>query len=231
MKRTRFLPEQDIERAALVLAERYCHRFSQPLTPHLPLEELIECVLELSFRVDDLTALFGTADILGATKVDERLILVDMSLDPCEHPEKEGRYRFTLAHEIGHWELHRQSVPTAAQRTLFDTDPLGTILCRASQYDQREWQANQYAAYLLMPASLIRMAWENCTGSVAPAMVPEAQLSTRRWGLGEESAPTLPVVRDMARVFHVSAQAMQIRLQGMGLLTTRAAMSGSLTTG
>lgn len=230
MKRTRFLTEQEIERAALALAERYCHRFSQPLTPHLPLEEMIECVLELSFRFEDLAAFFGTADVLGATRVEAREILVDISLDPCEYPQKEGRYRFTLAHEMGHWELHRRQVTAADQRSLFDTEPAGTILCRAFQYNQREWQANQFAAYLLMPATLIVLAWENYTGSSAPYVVPDGQLSTRRWTLGEESAPSLPIVRDMARVFHVSAQAMQIRLQGMGLLTTRAALSGTLDT-
>ncbi|MBK8008612.1 MAG: ImmA/IrrE family metallo-endopeptidase [Rhizobiales bacterium] len=36
--------------------------------------------------------------------------MIDDSLDPEENPSMLGRYRFTLAHEIGHWRLHRHSV-------------------------------------------------------------------------------------------------------------------------
>ena len=50
-------------------------------------------------------------DILGAIFFDERRIVIDESLDPEENPSKEGRYRFTLAHEGGgHWRLHRRPV-------------------------------------------------------------------------------------------------------------------------
>lgn len=229
MTRSHYILEKTLEQTALVLLERYCHRFTQPMVPCMPLEEVIECLLELSFGFEDMATRFGSADILGATLVDSREILIDMSLDPCEHPEREGRYRFTLAHEIGHWELHRQQVVSRDQRSLFDADPSGTILCRARQSDQREWQANQFAAYALMPTSLVSLAWENCTGSSAPHYVSEAQMTARRWALGDEYVQTLPIAREMAQVFHVSGQAMQIRLQGMGLITTRAATSGTLT--
>ncbi len=57
----------------------------------------------------------GDADTLGAIIFDERRIVIDESLDPEENAFKEGRYRFTLAHEGGgHWRLHR---------SLFAKDP------------------------------------------------------------------------------------------------------------
>jgi len=146
MTRSRYIAEKDLEQKALALLEGYCHRFSRTIVPNMPLEEVIECLLGLSFGFEDMTTRFGSSDILGATIVDSREILIDTSLDPYDHPVREGRYRFTLAHEIGHWVLHRQQVVSRDQRSLFEADPAGTILCRALRYDQREWQANQFAA-------------------------------------------------------------------------------------
>ncbi len=47
--------------------------------------------------------------------------MIDESLDPKKNPAKEGRYRFTLAHEGGHWRLHRH---------LFAKDPAQASLVR-----------------------------------------------------------------------------------------------------
>ena len=56
-------------------------------------------------------------DILGAMFFDEDRIVIDESLDPEENPSKEGRYRFTLAHEGGgHWRLHRLCSPSTRRR-------------------------------------------------------------------------------------------------------------------
>lgn len=62
------------------------------------------------------------ADILGAIFFDQARIIIDESLNPEENPAKEGRYRFTLAHEGGgHWRLHRPLFATnPAQTALFD---------------------------------------------------------------------------------------------------------------
>ena len=51
--------------------------------------------------------------------------MIDESLDPEENPAKEGRYRFTLAHEGGgHWRLHRHLfAKDPAQVTLFEDPP------------------------------------------------------------------------------------------------------------
>jgi hypothetical protein len=48
--------------------------------------------------------------------------VIDESLDPDEKPAKEGRYRYTAAHEVGHWRLHRH---------LFGKDPTQTSLLDA----------------------------------------------------------------------------------------------------
>ena len=47
--------------------------------------------------------MLGIPDVLGALWVNERQIYIDQALDPEEYQGALGRFRFTLAHEIGHW--------------------------------------------------------------------------------------------------------------------------------
>lgn len=68
---------------------------------------------------------------------------------PTSH---EGRRRFTIAHEIGHFVLHQQS---AIDRTTLRKD--FTVWTKASE----EAEANYFAAELLMPAYMFR---EKCVG-------------------------------------------------------------------
>ena len=58
----------------------------------------------------------------------------------------QGRARYTLAHEIGHYILHRQSTivfPRGGYRSV----PI---------FQSSEWQANAFAAALLMPKEFVR---------------------------------------------------------------------------
>ena len=62
----------------------------------------------------------------------------------------ERRRRFTLAHEIGHFMLHRGRIGDGI------TD---NAMYRSTLGDAYEREANQYAAGLLMPARAIRRLW------------------------------------------------------------------------
>ena len=75
--------------------------------PPVPVDEMIELYQGLSLEFHDMQKLFGVGDVHGALWVNERRVGVDASLDPEQHPAKLGRYRFTPAHETGHWRLHR----------------------------------------------------------------------------------------------------------------------------
>jgi len=62
------------------------------------------------------------------------------------------RQRFTLAHEIAHFLLHRQDIGGG----LFDD-----ILYRSSLSDRKEVEANKLASLLIMPDASIRRAKPN----------------------------------------------------------------------
>lgn len=67
-------------------------------------------------------------------------ILVNRSVTP------EGRKRFTIAHELGHYELHRNWLR-------FKVESLREIEC--SWVSQNELEANAFASELLMPRDLV----------------------------------------------------------------------------
>ncbi len=220
-----FLTSQSIERSALGLIAAYEQSFGQIASPPIPIEEIIECHLQLDLRPDNLKSAFGCDDVLGATWIAERKVRVDESLDPTVYPAKEGRYRFTLGHEAGHWELHRPLLEAYAdQGVLFASETQPPVVCRTSaSKEPMEWQADTFAGYLLMPEEMVRRVWREKFGSTDPYLAAaEIAAKSAAWSLGEDRAPTVAVAREMAEVFKVSGQAMQIRLIGLGLIRTQA---------
>jgi len=106
-RRVPFLPDRQIEQEAEVLLAEYGQAHGAVTEPPVPVDEMIELYLGLSLEFYDMQKLFGIGDVYGALWVNERRVGVAASLDPEQHPAKLGRYRFTLAHETGHWRLHR----------------------------------------------------------------------------------------------------------------------------
>jgi len=221
----KFLPEAHIERAASGLLGEYAAKFGDIDEPPVPATEIIDCHLGLSLDFKDLCGRFGRPDVLGAIWVEDREVLIDQSLDPYEHPDREGRYHFTMAHETGHWVLHRHQLIEARSAGLFGAKAEPSVVCRdlpKSRKPKIEWQADAFASYLLMPEPLMKQWWSRISGSPEP-YVAEAEFAERRarFGVGADDYPTVDVAHRMADAFKVSGQAMQIRLLGMGLILER----------
>ena len=115
-----YLPREDIKaEAALVLTE-FGQAHGQATLPPIPVDDIVELHLQLALEFKDMHQLFSLADVHGALWMDEALVGVDQSLDPKVFPAKLGRFRFTLAHEGGHWRLHRKYyMPDPSQGSLF----------------------------------------------------------------------------------------------------------------
>lgn len=223
MINVKFIPEAHLERAAIELLAVYGRKYGEVAVPPIPAEEILECHLELSLGFDDLTTRFGEAGILGATWIEDKNVLIDQSLDPTENPRMEGRYRFTVAHEAGHWVLHRYQLMAARSAPLLNKAPEPSIICRATaKKPPIESQADRFAGYLLMPEEMVRRHWTDTNGSPAPYVAQEeiAQL-TAQLNLTKDDQPTVERSKRMAGAFHVSGQAMQIRLINLGLILTK----------
>ena len=103
------------------------------------------------------------------------------------------RQRFTIAHELGHLILHKDE-----QFHVDENSPIGFRSRLSSQaVDSDEIEANQFAAELLMPVSLLNI-----------------EISKIPPNTGTEEAITM-----LADTFGVSEQAMTFRLSGLGILS------------
>lgn len=98
--------------------------------------------------------------------------------------EAKHRQRFTLAHELAHYLLHRDRIEA-------DGEWSENVLLRApNQPIQIEYEANRLASDLVIPSHLLERAASEYAGPI-----------------------TSEVIEDLARRFGVSAAAMEIKLQ------------------
>ena len=108
----------------------------------------------------------------------------------------EHRSRFTIAHEIGHYILHKNDsrlfidrTQKAEQRILFRDNGSST-----GEF-AKEREANSFAAALLMPRKAVEVA-----------------AAYRNTSSDEE------LIEELAKIFNVSKQAMQIRLANLSII-------------
>ncbi len=121
-------------------------RRAKEIVKELPVEEPSDIDLEaIAFR---LGAIIKQESMKGA---DGRLATLDSQglITVREDIPEEGRKRFVMAHELGHYELHRQEVP----------------LISCSEADFLKWnadnqhlevEANYFAGELIMPEEIFR---------------------------------------------------------------------------
>lgn len=141
--------DEVIEGKALSLLEGFYLRPVTRADTPIPVERIAEQHLNYEIDVIEEGALLH-ADILGGIVFDERIIQVSSSVT-----DHEGRYNFTIAHEIGHHVLHRQIYLATKQAT---TKP---AMCREKgQKPLAEKQADRFAAALLMPPDILANAIE-----------------------------------------------------------------------
>lgn len=122
--------------------------------------------------------------------IDQAPTLV-IAINSMHHP---NRQRFTIAHELAHYSLHRGDPTVFVDKSLvhFRSDP-----GPSDRFDRREAEANHFAACLLMPEALLK-----------------ADLRSRSIDLLDD----LPI-RKLATKYQVSIQALSIRLERLGLIS------------
>lgn len=219
-----FLPKKRIEEEAALLLAEYAEAHSAVTSPPVPIDEIIELQLRLALEFRDMQKEFGVPDVHGALWINERIVGVERDLDPSVRPNKRGRYHFTLAHEGGHWRLHRQHyLENVRQGTLFAAPGKPAYICRSSQAKMPvERQADIFAANLLMPRSMVHAAWDAWRDDARPLALDDIRdpAVARANGCADDEMMEL-FCQPLAQQFQVSAQAMRIRLEELELLTRK----------
>ena len=236
-----YVSDEAIEKDAQALLAEYAHARGVSIEAPVGIDDIIEKHLRIGLEFDDTHRLFGVPrsgigfdpEILGAIFFEQKRIVIDESLDPDANPAKAGRYRYTAAHEVGHWRLHRGLFgKDPAQISLLDANRPPSVICRTSQATARiELQANVYASCVLMLRKLVFAAWDEAfpdrkqrvlqpsepTDHPFVEIVRFESISVPAFTESDDQALE-NFAKPFAEKFLVSPIAMRIRLERLGLL-------------
>ncbi|MBI4836740.1 MAG: ImmA/IrrE family metallo-endopeptidase [Candidatus Abawacabacteria bacterium] len=166
-------------------AEEIQRLFNPSFFSPFPYQNILDKFSDLKIFLIDLDQ-----GVSGVIRYEENLKEFHIFVD---QKKSETRQHFTIAHELGHYFLHQDIIKK--ENLIVDGDNIfdtGGMLFRLDGVPgtQFEMEANEFAATLIMPESLVREAWEK-----------------------------LKSVDDCASIFHVSPLAMSIRLEKLALLS------------
>jgi hypothetical protein len=175
-----YIPEARIEARAARLRQHHA------LAPAFDVEQLLDD-LGLGLVWEPIPD-EPSSTVLGQLIPEQHLVVLNEEhLDELE--KKDGRLRrYTIGHEIGHWELHSDDARSGMPSLLAGE----RIWCRTGSANPTERQAEMFSASLLMPrddllAALPRRPWQG-------------------W----------PLVYRLADMFLVNVTPMKIRLETLG---------------
>lgn len=157
-------------------------------------EEICHCLeVELSKKVD-----IGSMSYSGKISSDSNGI--NIWVNPLD---SNNRHRFTIAHELGH--LVHDIIPELGRENDINFKDTPKTLKRDGRQAPEEYRANDFAAKLLMPEKLILER--------SKVVIKNIQKVTN-----QAKVPRSAFISNMAKMFDVSEQAMEIRLKNVNIL-------------
>jgi Zn-dependent peptidase ImmA (M78 family) len=184
------LSHDDIEKEAKHFLATF---FAGRNTPHvlpIPIESIAEHYLGYDIEISD-EGIFANPLILGGIIFDEKKIMINAATEAHE-----GRYSFTLAHEVAHHVLHK---------SIFETAYNAQMVCREDANKPiEERQADHFAGALLMPEDSVRQLYRDLK-------IPNRNYS------GKSMKAVARRIMTAGGFSNVSNQAMIVRLRQLGL--------------
>jgi hypothetical protein len=214
----RFLEPEEIESAVAEVLRNFSKATGREIAAPVPVEDILEKQMKVTLEIADLVSLLGMSDVLGAAWFDEGVVRVDKRI-----LDQEGRYCFTIGHELGHWVLHRPQLEAEKiAPTLFRARAAPpAVVCRNGDKAPAEWQADRFSAQLLMPKRLVRAAFNQARGD---SPIPIKGLNARRDDSDVQASwrTIASEVIKQGNFSNVSNEAMRYRLSDLGLVTDAA---------
>jgi len=184
------LSHDDIEKEAKQFLASF---FADRDTPHvlpIPIESIAEHYLGYDIEISD-DGIFANPLVLGGIIFDHKKIVINAATEAHE-----GRYSFTLAHEVGHHVLHK---------AIFEASKCERMVCREdANKPLEERQADHFAGALLMPGEHVRRLYRGLR-------IPQRHYS------GKAMKVVARRVMTAGGFSNVSNQAMIVRLHQLGL--------------
>jgi Zn-dependent peptidase ImmA (M78 family) len=206
--------------------EQLAARFLEHLAPKALIEPVFTPIADIMRRLQqDKLCTFSFDEDLGSTPegykylgyfhIKRKHIGIDVSLST-----EDVRFPFTVAHELGHFYLHSKVKPQALKTAPFEirdsTRDLVTHRIDATKSRTLlEWQANKFAAGILMPRATVR----NCVIDLQKARGITRNLGTV-WL--DRSAPSNRehsiLLQQLAAAYRVSRSVARYRLRELDIL-------------
>lgn len=186
------LSYEDIRKRADAFLQQHHPECSIPV----PIEEIVE--FQFWINIVPLPGLHKGFEIDGFTSSDMKSIFVDESF----YGNIPKRYRFTLAHEIGHIVLHKNIYKKNNFRDIAEwKNFINSIPIQTHRW--LEYQANAFGGLVLVPSEYLQRLTEKCVKRIRK----EGISLEENWDFGWEC-----IKAQLAKDFEVSTQVIDIRL-------------------
>lgn len=188
-------------------------------TPVIPIILKMQEDGKLKFVFDDLGLRQDGKKILGGVNFKTNTLSLDQSLHG-DGPISIAA-RFTAAHEIAHWVLHRWFYAkwnlneTESSDELTDDDSTLFRLLELTPRDRLEQQANTFAAAFVMPAATFPKA---LAAAQLRAGIPKNFGQVFLNADSKSREDFWAVIKDLSMIYGVSKQSVQIRLKTLKLV-------------
>ena len=186
-----FWSYERIEEEAIVFLDTYHVKRTIPV----PIESIIECNLDIS--------IVPRKGLLQDEQIDAFLShdFTTIYIDQDHYMNKTNRSRFTLAHEIGHYVMHKSIVESIKTIQHWKSFILGEGTGRAIY----ESQANNFADCLLMPQPEIMVAYQELESIALQFLKAGIKMPDQKMLISY-------IATQIAKKFEVSEKAAEIRL-------------------
>jgi len=190
----KIISNEEIETSANKILSKYHPSMELPV----PVEDILELGLKVKIvLIPELAKLDGVDAFFSRD-------LSQLSIDKDQYDFYENRARFTFAHEIGHWVLHKKFIEKARDsKETWDSFILDEI-----KREPFEVEANRFAGYLLLPKDKLEKEY-----LALKANLLNDQLRNQPTPTDFVLAPY--IAKPISKIFHVSENCAEIRLKNL----------------
>lgn len=184
-------------------AEKFLKENGRENTIPVDIETIVE--FDLGLNIFPFPNLQTTFDIEGFISGDLTVIYVDEFI----YRQRPARYRFTLAHETGHFIFHSDLITNFRPERVAEWTNF-VINIDEDTYDWLEWQAYTFAAAVLVPRPVLKDHFNREISVLKPKID-----YVRSRGLSDESSQDYivnAIAAKLVKIFDVSADALSRRI-------------------
>ena len=166
----RYISDAEIETYATGILHKYGRQYQPIMAPPVPIEDIIDLAVDIPIVREAIPDHHGSPVLAKLVAKGHPHPALEIIVNEDKQPffdQYKGTEEYSLAHELGHSVLH---IDHGSLNTLLlpDAKEQSVILCRMNSDEERdhnakrrEFQAERFAAYILMPQDLLRAA---CAG-------------------------------------------------------------------